>query len=424
MRSVAALSCLACTLTAPVAAQECAVPIDTIPAAAWRAEFQAMRDTITTRHADAFRFTSRDQMGVLFDSLVATMDGRGVADRVMAMATWVTAVGDGHTRLLPFAQQPESVFQPGCPYPIEVGVFDDGVFVVAATHAHRDLLGSEVLRIGGRSSADVLQRLSALVPHDNRHGVLRLVPRYLVSPEVMRHIEAADASGTARWEFRDAEHGIRTVSLTPDPTDRAALVSALGREVRQFFRADSAFTSRVAGNVMVLQINQVSDAPGTPFDSMTARAIQQLDASGARRLVIDLRYNGGGSVELMRPFVAQLSERKRAGRLQDVVVLVGRGTFSAAVWSTFDLRRAVSAVTVGQPSAGRPNGFGETRWVTLPRTGLRFSYSTRWNQRSSPDDTRDAIVPDVPSPLRFADVLRGVDAALDAALALRDVAKR
>jgi hypothetical protein len=89
------------------------------------------------------------------------------------------------------------------------------------------------------------------------------------------------------------------------------------------------------------------------------------------------------------------------------------------VWSTFDLRRAVSAVTVGQPSAGRPNGFGETRWVTLPRTGLRFSYSTRWNQRSSADDTRDAILPDVATPLLFADVLRGVDVALDAALALR-----
>ena len=63
---------------------------------------------------------------------------------------------------------------------------------------------------------------------------------------------------------------------------------------------------------------------------------------------------------------------------------------------------AAGAVVIGQPSAGRPNGFGETRWVTLPRTQLRFSYSTRWNQRSSADDTRNALIPDLSTPLLFA----------------------
>ena len=81
-------------------------------------------------------------------------------------------------------------------------------------------------------------------------------------------------------------------------------------------------------------------------------------------------------------------------------------------------------MVLGQPSAGRPNGFGETRWVTLPRTQLRFSYSTRWNQRSSADDTRNTLIPDQSTPLLFADVRRGVDAALNAALALRSMPGR
>lgn len=412
----------------PIGAQavnRCAAVPDTIPVTVWSAEFAALRDTIQLHHADAFRWTSRQRIALLADSVTAGQPGRSVSDRVLAWAQFVTAFGDGHTRLLPFAQSDSPAFPSDCQYPVEVGVFDDGIFVTAAADSLPRLLGAQVMAVGSLDADALLDRLMLVVPHDNRHGVLRLAPPYLASPEVMQYFGIADRSGTVRWRFRLPDGSSHTIALGPSPTPRQALRGTTGRELGHLFREESMFSSAVLGDsAMVMQLNQMSHTPELRLDSAAARTLRQLDSSGVRRVILDVRYNGGGSAELLRPFIAELAARQQAKRLDVIAVLVGRGTFSAAVWNTLDLIRATGAVVVGQPSAGRPNGFGETRWVTLPRTRLRFSYSTRWNQRSSADDVRESVIPDIATPLRFADVRRGVDAALNAALALRAIPAR
>lgn len=408
------------------ASDRCGPSSDTIPAAVWSAEFAALRDTIELRHADAFRWTSREQLAALAGSVHQLMPRQSPRDRVLSWARWVTAVGDGHTRLLPFAQSDSAATRFDCRYPIEVSLFDDGIFVTAAADSLRHLLGAQVTNVGPLQADRLLDRLGEVVPHDNRHGVLRLVPPYLSSPPVMQFLGIANDAGLAPWTFRNADGSTRILTLGPSDEPLHQMMMSTGdREIRGFFRNDPMFSAVVLGDsAMVVQLNQMSHTPDMRLDSAAAQMLRDLDRSRARRVILDVRYNGGGSAELLRPFIAELASRQHAGRLDVVAVLVGRGTFSAAVWNTLDLIRATGAVVVGQPSAGRPNGFGETRWVTLPRTGLRFSYSTRWNQRSSADDVREAVLPDIITSLRFGDVHRGVDVALDAALALRSMPGR
>ena len=132
-------------LTPPMAAQQvdrCAGPPDTIPIAAWLHEFRAMRDSIEQHHADAWRWTSRERLNRLGDSIAAALPGQSPSDRVLSFARWVTAVGDGHTRLLPFAQSDSSAFRFPCRYPIEVSIFDDGIYITATTDSLRAWLGA------------------------------------------------------------------------------------------------------------------------------------------------------------------------------------------------------------------------------------------------------------------------------------------
>ena len=89
--------------------------------------------------------------------------------------------------------------------------------------------------------------------------------------------------------------------------------------------------------------------------------------------------------------------------------MVGRGTFSAALMNALQLREQTKAILVGEPTGGKPNAFGEVRFLALPGTDLTVSYSTKYFKLSSLDT--ESFVPDHIVELSFADYKNGRDPA-------------
>jgi hypothetical protein len=75
-----------------------------------------------------------------------------------------------------------------------------------------------------------------------------------------------------------------------------------------------------------------------------------------------------------------------------------------------------SAVFVGEPTGGRPNLYGDTRAVILPSSHIKVNVSSRYWEKSTPDDDRPWIPPDIPVELSSSNYFTGVDPVLDAAL--------
>jgi C-terminal processing protease CtpA/Prc len=75
-------------------------------------------------------------------------------------------------------------------------------------------------------------------------------------------------------------------------------------------------------------------------------------------------------------------------------------------------RNTTKATLVGEPTAGKPNHFGEVRNFDLPNSHITVSYSTNYF-RDSKEDT-DSLMPDVLAELTFRDYLAGADPALNA----------
>ena len=95
-------------------------------------------------------------------------------------------------------------------------------------------------------------------------------------------------------------------------------------------------------------------------------------------------------------------------------MLIGRKTFSAAVNNVFDLSAQVPITTIGEPTAGNINHFGQVKYFTLPNTKLTVAYSTNYivNKKGA----IGPLLPDVTIPETLRDYLNGVDAALDFAI--------
>jgi hypothetical protein len=82
------------------------------------------------------------------------------------------------------------------------------------------------------------------------------------------------------------------------------------------------------------------------------------------------------------------------------------------VLNAIDLDQRAGAVLVGEPSAGRPNHYGEVKSMRLPHSGMRVFYSTKYFSRYEKDT--DALYPDISARWSFADITTWNDEAMEA----------
>jgi hypothetical protein len=313
---------------------------------------------------------------------------------------------DGHGGI--FLHDPSHA-KPFTFFPLRVHDFADGVHVVAdiAGGGH---VGKRLAAIDGVPVARVLELVRPLIPRDNASTIRLLLPEYLVCAEVLRGLGIVE--GAATYTFGDgseatleatAAYGLGTV-FHPLPTKRPQL---LYRNLGQPFF----LTSLERGRSLYLGYHMVTSPP----QSLVDRILRAARKPGFRKLVIDVRHNGGGNNATYWPLIDLINERPLRRK---VVVLLGRMTFSAAGNFVAVVDRSTPARLVGEPSGGAPNQWGDRNQIDLPVVGLTAYVAAHWVEVVR-GDKRHAVVPDVRVESTVADFLAGRDPVLQRALALR-----
>lgn len=399
---------------------------DDMPVEAWRSDLSHVERTFPDRHLDAFHEMSRSSF---LTGLQRLRERVGAwPDHVVAvqLARVVNQVGDGHSGIRLFSDTALSFRS----YPLKLRAFPGGIHVIAAHRSHADLLGARVTRIGDRSAGAALVEIGELIARDNGMDALTFGPSLLVMPEVLHGtgIIAEPGSAPIRLEV-DGE--VRTVRLTPvsgpfrleghsllDLRDRADdWVRLLGEPDGgpPLLHRDPAapfWTAELADDrIRYVQINQMTDGPEETFAEFSRRVIETATAGGAERFLLDLRWCRGGNGYLIRPLVLGLLESRFDAR-GHLYVLTGRRTFSAGQMLVSELERLSHARFVGEPTANRPNMYGDNEKIVLPESNLtvRAAY-LKWQLRD-PRDSRLCTAPHVHAPWTVEDWRRGDDPAL------------
>jgi C-terminal processing protease CtpA/Prc len=159
--------------------------------------------------------------------------------------------------------------------------------------------------------------------------------------------------------------------------------------------------------------NTVRGNPSATAD----RILRLARRTKVRRVIVDLRNNGGGNINTY-PYLLQTLKSRSINRRGKLVVLIGRTTFSAAVHFAVDVKRGTSAILVGEPTGGSPNHYSDTDPVLLPISGYTINVP-RIHFVKLPGQSGLQLDPDVTVPLTGADFFAGRDPVLERALALR-----
>ncbi len=171
--------------------------------------------------------------------------------------------------------------------------------------------------------------------------------------------------------------------------------------------------------IIYFQFNSVRDHPTESLADFTERLFGFIDEHEVAKLVVDVRWNGGGNTFLELPLVRRIigSSLNARGRL---FVIIGRGTFSAAQNFAGMLNKFTEAIFVGEPTGSSPTFIGETVEFELPYSKTRGNVSDLLWQGTWPMDYRIWIAPTLYTPPTFAAFRANRDPALEAILACHE----
>ena len=411
--------------------------VDAEWAARWRRDIAFARDTLPMVHPHLFHAVPQVELNREWDSLAARVPQLEHHAIVVELARIVARIGDGHTRLTLPIDSSAGFFTghattapplvPGLVFrhlPIRLHGFADGLFVVRATPDHAELLGGRVVELGQVPIDRAVALVAPTVQHDNDQQTRDLLPRWLVVPEVLHGCGVAPERERVRIVVEAREGRRRETWLTPVPLGRRpewreARTLTGDPPLAERYPGRRHWSLRVApGSIIYARYREVlddGDRTVAAFADSVFRALRDTD-----RLVLDIRGNVGGNGFLNRPLLHGAIAAPALRRPGALFVLADRGTFSAAMMLLADLEKHTPAVIAGEKTGARPNGYGDSRRVRLPGTGLTIRVSSLYWQMTDPRDPRDGIAPHVALEPTFADWKVGRDPALDSTLALAE----
>jgi C-terminal processing protease CtpA/Prc len=160
----------------------------------------------------------------------------------------------------------------------------------------------------------------------------------------------------------------------------------------------------------------VMDPHGSSLKEFFQRVFDAVEANKAEHLVLDMRFNGGGNTDLIRPVLRGIIQKEKINRKGHLWVIIGRHTFSAAQNTVNLLDRETHALFVGEPTSSRPAFVGESTWFVLPHSRTRVFCSSRYWQYMDSTDERIWVPPDIVAEPTFADYACNRDPAMEAIL--------
>jgi tetratricopeptide (TPR) repeat protein len=396
----------------------------------WRADLAFLATEIKRRAYAPFREISESEFDAAVARLAADVPGRSDFQVLAGMMRLLRPLGDGHAFVLPAPDNEDA--QLGLP--VKFYRFAEGLFVTAAAEAYRQLVGAQVLSVVGHPIDEVLAAVEPLISRDNDQQVTWLGPELLRRTPLIHALGLTGDPGQAALTVRLPDQTTRTVevksvpdpytSLTdPRPAGWLSLPDTVGAPMPLYLRNSDTpywFEYLPAEAVVYFQFNGIGDQPLEPIAAFCERLFTFIDNHQVSKLVIDLRWNGGGNTYLVQPLLHRLIGCTKVNQRGCLYVIIGRGTFSAAQNTATAIERETNAIFVGEPSGSGPNFIGETIPFALPYSKALVNVADLYWQTSWPMDHRPWIAPELYAPPSFLAYSQNQDPAMDAVLSCRE----
>ncbi|HEY0405519.1 MAG TPA: hypothetical protein VGC89_07310 [Pyrinomonadaceae bacterium] len=355
---------------------------------AWREDLRFLAREIPQRHKNAFHFVTREQFEQAVKELDAQIPKLADDEIALGLSRIAAMVGDGHTRVnwhWSYARAPLNFFW-----------FGKELRVTGATAPYARALGSRVVRIGAASLDEAFRRALPYVHQgENEWYVKGESAAFIAYPALLHTIGLAPDAGHAQYTLEDARGKRFTLNLRAQQAEETqqAWLDVNQKLPLYLLQRDAPLWHTYLPESQTVYFNFKGYPSRDAFRKFAAGLFTFIDSHPVRRLVVDLRQNGGGDYTRGRDYIIpEVKKRDAINRRGHLFVITGRWTFSAGMVNATDFRKETNAILVGEPTGARPNNYQENRDFILPNSRLNVWVSTRLEKFQEQDTP--AVMPD------------------------------
>lgn len=313
-------------------------------------------------------------------------------------------IADEHTRVEPI----DSLL-----FPFRFESFDEGMAVIMTDSLQQEHLFSRVIAIDDLPIADVVHALSGMLKKDNDSFQKFWIAYYLGRPSILYGLGILEQRDRATFTFLTSSGDTVTTVIHTVPATAMRLNYYRNLPIGMQLAVEGPhyqYNYDDSTGVLFFEYARCSEEEGLPFREFNKQLFDMVKAKHPSKLIVDLRYNGGGSSSVLNPFLRSIrsSYLNAPGKLY---VLTGRKTFSSALMNAVELVRTTDAITVGEATGANINHYGEVKSFVLPDSKITVYYSTKYWENWSGHD--GPLVPDVSLEHRYSNFIEGRDEALE-----------
>lgn len=346
----------------------------------WREDLAFFADNFKTKHLKPFAKITESE----FNQALKEIEPEKFTDQQIVMKLWqlLARVGDSHSRLNP--SRNIAFYQ----YPIAFIHLADGWYVFAVDQAHSQVLKGKLIRIGSTPVEEACKKLSTLVASENASQTENQVKRLLQLTEPLHFLNLVDDPDRASFTVQasDGKEAVITLGpITHGPTKwKFAIKPETWPDHLKERRPQHGFSW--LDDTLYIWYDRCTEFPQYPIKKWTQDILTQIDEKKPRKVIVDLRRNGGGSSILLEPLINGLAKNE-INTKESLYVLIGPATFSSALMNAQHFKTRTKATLVGEPTGGSPNHFGEVKTFTLPHSKCVVQYSTKYFKMTNDNAT-------------------------------------
>ncbi len=369
---------------------------------------------LPNQHINLFSIISKEEFNTMTEQLIDQVDQLSNKQVFVELNKIIASVGDAHTSIN---------YWDGYSYPLQFYVLDGKVYVVNAGKDFEDMLFSQVIKINDVDINKVIEQLKTLISHENESWVSAMLPNYLQSPVYMYGLGILqNETETVFTVQKDGEEGKYTVP-TLEYGESTELVNTKEKDVllgtyNKYYDYEYLTQDRA----LYFEYNACAEMEDQSFADFNQEMMNRIENEEVDKIIIDLRSNSGGNSEILNPFTQRLNDYIKEKPEVKIYTLVGRNTFSSGMFAIYRIKEAApEAVSVGEPTGGALDCYGEVKTMELPNTRIPISYSTKYFEFSKNFSYKNegvgTFLPDIVIQPTMEDYMNGKDVVLNYVLA-------
>ncbi len=390
----------------------------------WITDLEFLKTELEKKHKNLYFNISNEQFGKELNSIKKELAIDSDLQTAIKLNQLISKTGDSHT-LIDISKLVKRTKD----LPLGFTYFQDELYIAKTTKDNYEILDKKIISINNYKLETIIDSLKTLITVDNNAIIKARIPRRLNKRAYLSYFGfSKDKDSVYQIEVEDnqgrkSKHSISLVKYnrrnnisTKINGIRPYYIEGKGKIFKEkYYENEHIYYvqyNKCMSKESVLKYGNKNEADKWPsFQEFENKILKTLEENQVEKLVFDMRFNKGGSSYLAQNLIKKIAENKNINQKEKLFVVIGKETYSSAIWNTIDFKKWTNATIIGEETSGKPNHYGYVKYFYLPYSNIKVTFSTEYYELWNKDD--NSIKPDIEVARTFEDYKNGIDPILE-----------